>query len=248
MRKTTMQVTRIVAIAVTLGSLAIFGNTSQADIFLGDTVNIDFGHNLQVTSGNWNNMSGATGSDPTDLADLNRFSDGAATGVGLAYSKAGTGGVAGPGANWNGPYPGGLPTGDGSSFDSALGDGLFFAQNGGTITLTLSGLDDNLLYDFLLYGARGNSGSVDTTYAINGGTPVNIGPVLNNSTNFASFTSVASTGGVITVDATSIGGASNNGGALNIMSFTAASAVPEPGSLLVLGFGAATMVLRRRKR
>lgn len=244
-----MQVTPIAAIAVAMGSLAIFGNTSNADIFLGDTVNIDFGHNTSVTTGNWNNMTGTTGSNPPDLADLIRFSDGAATGVGLAYSKVGTGGIAGPVANWNGPYPGGLPTGDAAgSFDSALGDGLFFAQNGGTITLTLSGLDDNLLYDFLLYGARGNSGSVDTTYAINGGTPVNIGPVLNNSTNFASFTSVAASGGVITVDATTIGGASNNGGALNIMSLTAASVIPEPGSLLVLGFGAATMVLRRRRR
>ncbi len=247
-----MQVTRIVAIVVAMGSLAMFGNTSQADISLGDTLNVDFGHSLSVSSGNWNNMTTTTGLDPPDLTDLIRFTDGAATGVGLLYSDSGTAGIAGPGANWNGPYPGELPTGDGGGgFDSALGDSLSFAQNGATpgiITLTVTNLDDNLLYDILLYGARGNSGSVDTTYAINGGTPVNVGPVLNNSTSFASFTGVASTGGVITVDATTIGGASNNGGALNMMSLTAASVVPEPGSLLVVGFGAVTMLLRRRKR
>ncbi len=68
----------------------MMGNPLSAAITLNDTLLIDFGKTTDTTTGNWNNVAPATTAftDPqTLLADLNRFSDGAATGVGLVADK-----------------------------------------------------------------------------------------------------------------------------------------------------------------
>ncbi|MEM1356392.1 MAG: PEP-CTERM sorting domain-containing protein [Planctomycetota bacterium] len=232
--------------------LSLIASTALATGASAATIQVDFGLDTQQTETlGWNNMTSDSGGQPADLTNLVDDA-GDPTGIDLTYLKTGdgsgnnpngAGGVAGSGANYNGPYPDAL-----DSFPtSALQDGLFFAQSGATITLTLSNLDTDLTYDFILYGARGNNGLVDTTYQVTGANDsgvINIGPVNTNDDDFADITGIApDVNGEITITATSINGSSGNGGALNLLVVTA---VPEPGSLALLSLGGVLIARRRR--
>lgn len=221
---------------ILLSSLFVAGVASAA------TFQVDFGNQPNTSTTGWNNMVAAS---ITGLVD----STGTATGIDIGYAKSGVAGLSGVGANydssdtgWAG-YPAtlvglGIP-------DTALKDNLFFAQENGTITFTITGLDSSLTYNFLIYGARGNNGSVDTTYTITGSNSgfANIGSVLNNNDDYADIQGIAPLGDTITVVATSINGVSNNGGAINMMTFTS---VPEPASLSLLALACSGLLRRHR--
>lgn len=177
------------------------------------TILIDLGLNTQETTGNWNNASAAVSTLPAAMTGL-IDSDGNTTSIDLAFAKSfGTASnIAGSGANWDGPYPAalaGLP-------QSALRDGLF-VQQGGTGTLTFSGLDTGSTYNFTLYGARGNNGG-GAVYAFagaNSGTGT-ITNVFQNSTEVAAVNAIKpTTAGVIVLEFTQ--GTSGLNGSLNFI-------------------------------
>ena len=212
-----MKITQLSAIGLLATATGLLAQT---------TYQVDFGISSQETSTTgWNNMGDSTpGNNPGNLTGI-VDSVGNTTGVSITYSEIGTAGVSGSGANYTGSYPAALS----SLPASALQDGLFFQQGPlpadppASITLTISGLNDSLTYNFILYGARGNNGSADTTFSVTGSNTsgvINVGPMLNNNDDFASITGISPSVGVITVTGTTIGGASNNGGALNVMVMT----------------------------
>jgi hypothetical protein len=177
------------------------------------TILIDLGLNTQETTGNWNNASAAVSTLPAAITGL-IDSDGNTTSIDLAFAKSfGTASnIAGSAANWDGPYPAeldGLPP-------SALRDGLF-VQQGGTGTLTFSGLDTGSTYSFTLYGARGNNGG-GAVYAFAGTNSATstITNVYQNSTEVATVNGISpSAGGVIALEFTQ--GTSGLNGSLNFI-------------------------------
>jgi hypothetical protein len=191
------------------------------------TILIDAGITTQSTVGNWNNFGApATGNPPADIADL--IDDtGASTGISLTYANA-TGttinSISGAAANYSGPYPAGLfgiP-------QSALQDGLFRDVDT-SFDLVFANLDTNLVYNFTLYGARGNFGG-QTTYTATGANSAEgvISTVFNNSTEFVTLTNIQPTAEgeiVLKVAGTQPNGSfSTDDGSLNFIGIT--SAVP----------------------
>jgi hypothetical protein len=206
---------------------------------------IDLGINSQTTTGNYNNMTGASGAVPNDLVNMIDIT-GAATGIRVEYvgNNIALAGTAGTGANYD------VPT-DGASYPSvlsgvsvsALRDGLFI-NAGGVITLTFTGLDAGMTYDFLAYGARGNGGT-GVTYTATGGNTENdsISSVSDNGTETVNLTGITANGSnEITFVVTDGGGA----GALNFLQITSVP-IPEPSSTALLGLGGLAFILRRRR-
>jgi hypothetical protein len=189
-----------------------------------ETILIDAGITTQSTSGNWNNFgAAATGNPPANIADL--IDDtGASTGISLTYSNPGAviNSMSGTAANYNGPYPGGLfgiPS-------SALQDGLFRDVDT-SFDLVFANLDTNLVYNFTLYGARGNNGG-QTTYTATGANSAEgvISTVFNNSTEFVTLNNIQPTAEgeiVLKVAGTEPDGSfSTDDGSLNFIGITAA--------------------------
>lgn len=196
--------------------------TLSAGLTAQTTVQVDFGISTQPTAGaDWNNAGAASpgGDLPAAIADLVDTTS-TSTGFGMTTSKTGTAGTSGAGANYAGPYPAALV----SYPASALQDGLFFAQSGGTITLTLTGLSPLDTYDFLFYGARGNNGLVETTFTATGNNSATgsiLNGVLNNALELVTLTGIIpDSNGEVVIDASTINGVSNNGGSLNLMVVT----------------------------
>ena len=168
-------------------------------------------------------------------------SNGDPTGIGFAYSETSSGGsgFAGPGANYAGSYPATVAT----LPASALQDSIYINSSSHSVTLTFSGLDSGSTYDFLTYGARGNSGS-DATYTITGGNSGSgtISDVFNNATQTVNITGITPNGSnEITFLWTTTGSASG----LNLIQIT--TAVPEPSSTALIGLGGLALILRRRR-
>ena len=187
------------------------------------TILIDLGLNTQTSAGNWNNFTAATSGNPAALSGL-IDSTGAVTSIGLSFSEtfATAAGIAGSGANWDGPFPGELAV----IPQSALRDGMFIQQNG-TATITISGLASGYAYNFILYGARGNNGG-GAVFAFTGSNSATgtISNVLENSTEVATVTGIKpTTAGVIELKVTQ--GSSNLNGSLNFMQI---EGVPARGS------------------
>jgi hypothetical protein len=95
-------------------------------------------------------------------------------------------GVNAAAANYNGPYPAalaGLP-------QSAVQDGLY-VRDGARLTIELSNLKADHVYDFLIYGAASNLGD-RSLYRVIGSTTteVQIGPLINNATQVATFNGI----------------------------------------------------------
>jgi len=226
--------------SILLSTAALFLAGSSA---MAATVLIDFGAPTQTTTGNWNNASGAPGDNPAAISNM-IDSTGASSGIGFAYSETSSGGsgFAGTGANYAGSYPtsvNGLPT-------SALQDGLFMNDSAHSVTLTFSGLDSDLTYSFLAYGARGNNGS-SATYTVTGGNSGagTISNVFNNSTETVNITGITPNGSdEITFLWTT--NSTGSGSALNLIQITT-TAIPEPSSLALTGLAGLALMLRRRR-
>lgn len=209
--------------------------TLAAPLHAATIYHIDLGNSTQTTAGNYNNMSAATAAAPNNITGLVDSNNASST-INIVYSVTGSVAMAGTGANWTGAYPATVS----SQPASALQDGLYI-KPGATATLTFSGLDNALTYDFVVYGARGNNGGgVLYTIGANSGS---ISNVFENASTAISFTGISPTAGVITLDALGTGTAGNDG-ALNYVQLTA---VPEPSSAALLGLGGLALILRRRK-
>lgn len=202
------------------------------------TILVDIGISSQQTSTTgWNNLTAASGI-PASLTNL-VTSTGTTTAISLTYTGTSSGGIAGTGANWGGPYPSALS----AIPASALRDGLFL--NSGSITLTLGGLDPLLTYNFTLYGARGNNGG-DSIYTANGQNSAtgSITSVFQNSTQVVNLTGIRpNASNAIDLVITGADISSTKGGALNFMQI---DAVPEPSTALLGGLGLLALLRRRR--
>ena len=145
-------------------------------------IRVDFGINTQRTTAiGWNNFTGEGGTRPTSTLNL-LDETGAATGIQLVPSWSADNGDAGIAAltesNYDGPYPeqlDGIP-------QSALRDGVY-VRDGLTLTMTLQNLDAHAAYDFLFYGAAGNTGDY-SRFTVTGATDgvANITPLVDNAT------------------------------------------------------------------
>lgn len=224
------------------------------------TVYIDFGRTgAETTATGWNNVAAVIGGNQNGTTTINGQgtpgtpsvglidSTGAASGItlSLSFSAAVDTGAAGSAADYAGPYPAKV-----SAWPAAAVSDGFFSQinNGGsTMNMSFTGLDDNLAYDLMFYGARGTgTGLNQATYTVTGrdGASSRTTSVLNNSAQTPEFLGVSPNNGEILVAFTRGSGLSGTG-ALNAMSLTA---VPEPISsvLAVLGVGGLGLFIRRR--
>jgi hypothetical protein len=175
--------------------LILFGIVSAPDVSLAvvRSMHIDFGVNNQQTMlPGWNNFTGVAGTEPTTVLNL-IDSTGAPTGVVLTptWSAADMDfdtGIAFPAANFQGRYPDELP----GIAQSALRDNLY-VRDGYTLTLTLSNLPANTRYNFLFYGAVGETSTGDyslwTVTGSNSGSDF-ITPLIANHTQTATVNGI----------------------------------------------------------
>ena len=143
-----------------------------------------------------NTLSGGTGAAPNDI--INAIdSEGNQTTVGLAYSESNgsDSGVAGSARNYAGPYPEAL-----SELPmTALQDQIFSRDS--PVQLTLSGLDNSLTYDLLLYGASDLVGLSQYTVTGDGDAQTLTLATQDNATETSLFSGIApNSNGVITID------------------------------------------------
>ena len=178
---------RALAMQSVLQQFITSGESSPLGLLDGDDreIRIDVGIDSQRTlATGWNNFSGAAASRPqVNLALVDSAGD--ATGINFAttwnFTAASDAAIASTAANYEGPYPeeiSSLPS-------SALRDGAY-VRDGTTLTMTLSNLDPHAAYDFLIYGAAGNTGdySLFTATGANSGQD-HIVPLVDNSTMVA---------------------------------------------------------------
>lgn len=149
-------------ISLTILALSI-APVTYAAIATGDVISVDFG--TGGTSTNYNVITDTT----TSIADLGRLSDGAATGVSLTT----TADVYFMGVGYIASTDTGLVLSDkiNTTDSTVYSDGLVSNLSGAadTITLTFSGLDDNLTYDLVGGLSRGSSPeNFATTWAVGG--------------------------------------------------------------------------------
>ena len=198
-----------------------------ATIAFGDSIRVDFGGTASI--GNENTIS----SSLLSITDAIRFSDGAATGVGIAVTK--TGDVNWTEANTNeGTGPNALNTTDASVFADALG-----INNGGgaTMSITFTGLIDSLTYD-LTGGVNANS-NYETGWTI-AGSPRQVSDATASG-GYISFTDLTSSANTLTI---TLDRELKNHLAVSQLQLTA---VPEPSSTALLGLGGLAFALRRRR-
>lgn len=209
----------------------------------GDILVVDLGKTGQETTGNWNNVALAANAQFLDgqvlASDMVRYSDGAATGVSLAWDEvdgsssfAGIGGatIASVGASAS-------FTGIGTIPDNAQIDTSYFNGNS---TLVLSGLDSSLTYNLEIM-AKIDSGRDAQNITVNG-TSISVDP--DTAPYITTFTGIsADVNDEIVISFFSTGG----GSALQHVNALAVTAIPEPATLgLVAAFGGAVLFIRRR--
>lgn len=270
------------ALGVSLCALSI--NTASAAFLAGDTLYVDFGPSTKTTNGNadglimpnggtsfnssagnstgvadtygiyWNNaIYNLQDTAPTPSAVTNLItSTNVGTGVGITFSN---------GWQANGFQNGGLVAPDSSllgpiASKNATGD--YFFVNGNTATLTLTGLNPALTYNFQIFATRETTEvrtSLYTITDINGlhslslqtsGPGIGANGYNGNNNKFANFTGLVPTGaGTITM---TVASATNNFAYIGTMQVTAV-AVPEPGTVALLGAAGLTgLVVYRRRR
>ena len=218
-------------------------SSTQAAIML-----VDFGRSDTITTGNWNNVhgpSGSTLSTPTvDLID----DGGAPTVYDLNTSFADGGSWAGSGADYAGAKPAPFTSAPGTAVNDSL-----FVQTTSFVTITLTNLSSLELYDLVFYGARGNNGGA-SAFTITDGTgtlPQQSFDVFNNAAAVATFSGLVADGsGVITIVFQGLananpGDGTGSQGALNALQIT--SSVPEPSSMVLFGSCGLLALMRRRR-
>jgi hypothetical protein len=222
-------------------------------------VQIDFADADTDSSGNWNNLTDAGGTNLTD------FDTGLATTVDVSF----TGSVSNSTSTGQWGTRSNAPSW--TSAD-ALSDRLFISE-GDSGTLTLTGLTPGLLYDIEIassYGGGGTSGNAPALYELtdaNGlvegfnaltsaslGTTVSWEPRLLADSGTAGvegwlgwYDAEANGSGELSFSLSAPDGSGNPRIALNAMQITA---IPEPSvvGLLVLGFGIFLKKMRRANR
>jgi hypothetical protein len=218
-------------------------NLASGAIIKDDILVVDFGKIGEETAGNWNNAAKAanaqyTANGETLLADLIRYSDGAATGVGLVWdettgssSYAGIGGAIVASVGSSASF-----TGIGTIADSAQVDVNYF---NGPSYLQLTGLDNSLTYNLEIMSWIDSARNAQNI-TVNG-TTISIDP---DDTNYVTaFNGISATaGGVIQIDLSSTGGSA----ALQHINALSLTAIPEPTTLGLMGLcGLGVLIVRR---
>ena len=229
----------------TIFSLVVVTFLSIETSLFGATIYVDLGPTEQEASlASWNDYSAAAGvtTFPAGPFSLN-YDTGVDSGIDLAVSTSGSSGFNGLGANYAGPYPAAV---SGYPANAPL-DGVYTIGN--TITATLSNLNPQATYNFLMYGADGNAGSpgVATTWTVNG---LNSGADTISVTHMNS-TEVALIEGIIPNGSNeiSIFMTSPGIGRWNTLQITEVlPPVPEPSTCLLLAMGAIGLVSHTRRR
>lgn len=271
-------------------SLCAFGSihTASAALLAGDTLYIDFGPSTKVNGSNqpdglimpnggtsfnsgagnstgvadtygiyWNNAilntSNGGGNVPGSVANLINSTN-VGTGVGLTFSN---------GWQANGFNNGGLMAPSSSllgniASQNATGDYFFVLDNSASMTFT--GLNPALTYNFQMFGTRQETAIRTSVYSItdiNGlhsftlqtsGPGIGAGGYNGNNNTFATFSNIVpDNSGNITLSL--VGGtAASKFGYIGTLQMTA-NAVPEPGTITLLGAAGLTgLVIYRRRR
>ncbi len=231
--------------------LGCFGTNASADLVIGQTVGVDFGSTASSDPfSTWNDIvtggtassgglaSGATTSVP-DLVDIT----GATTGVsfGLTNNTAFNAWDIGNGTNGNGALIDHTSVfSDGLISNDAPGAGRNLSFNSDFFTLTFSGLNDSLLYDFSGGYARNNNSNFNGAWTANGQT-------ISTNASYADFTGLSTDGsGNLTITLTGAGPGNAAHVIVSAVTVTA-TAVPEPTSAVLLGLCGLAAFNRRRR-
>ncbi len=220
---------------------------ASAAIVNGDVLVFDLGTSGSTTGGNWNNLSAAASSSSVSpVTDAIRFSDGTATGVGLALASLGSGKV-GIGGIDDVTDPGSFSspgfTGSGAIPETAYQDLAYFSNEDGTNSFTFSGLDNSLNYT-LSFISRVPTGTArpSITWDIGSGQDsIAIDP--ENNTIIYSFSGLNTDGlGKLAVSIPISGSDTAHINAIELV------AIPEPGTYALLaGCLMLTYVVIRRR-
>ena len=247
---------KLATVSVTGAALLwlVSGVTFADPIADGTMFGLDFGPTPTNIAGNdWVETDGAAAiGSITDLGGTT-IDD-----VSVSFSITGAGGFTG--ANNDGPnadYAALLPgTAVDPNFVESVVTDILFRSGGtdGSFITTVSGLDDNLLYDVVAVSAA--AATTEEVLTINGeSSSITRGDASAGGATFHSFSGLSSTGGVLTLDFTQFndpngGGTQGNNPIVNGILFTA-RAVPEPASIAlwsILGIvGLSYAAWRRRK-
>lgn len=260
-----MKLTRLVKQMCMVSLLVVVGSAVRADF-----IAVDFGVSVAEVNSGSSNPFGGGGTMPSGVGSTwNNFTVANGTTSDLLYYGSGLG--SGIGLTLTG-FSGNRAWNQGREPDPALNGGLFadplltddgvFSPNNGTSTLTLSGLNNGLTYDLVLFGSRLNTADAQrwTTYTVTAGTPSG-GTVYHlqtggstltdgwNSNTVVNITGITPSSGSITftVQASSLGagGTVNTFGPLNGMQI---SVVPEPGTAAFTLVGGLMVLWARRLR
>jgi len=143
-------------------------------------------------------------------------------------------GAAAPGSYYDGTF----------YSDAVLNDGTY--RNPGSIVVTISGLDDNLLYDITAITTGLASQNLTATLKSGGLSDTKTYDQQRNvgggSLTPLSLSGLSSTGGVLSFESENLDGWQVFNGAT-----ITAVAVPEPSSTALLGLGGLSLILRRRR-
>ena len=244
-----MKLTRLVKQMCMVSLLVVVGSAVRADF-----IAVDFGVSVAEVNSGTSNPFGGGGTMPSGVGSTwNNFTVANGTASDLLYYGSGLG--SGIGLTLTG-FNGGLFA------NPLLTDDGVFSPNTGLSTLTLSGLNNGLTYDLVLFGSRLNTADAQrwTTYTVTAGTPSG-GTVYHlqtggssltdgwNSNTVVNITGITPSSGSITftVQASSLGagGTVNTFGPLNGMQI---SVVPEPGTAAFALVGGLMVLWARRLR